>query len=518
MISLRDIALPRPLRSGGQQADRSAMATPAALWEENQHLQMRWNQLVGEQHRIKARLAEFIYQNQLEQEYLASKIRIVNAQLTEFTNALVATKHRVPSISDNSDIQLDENGDIKAASRERLIEALFDTVQDRKDYISMFLLTYRYFATTNEVITECLDHYNRVAPSVTTANCLAHIKAVNFLKKWVESFFDDFTENEEALGKCSRLIEAMSMTDTRLGPPFRIATALKNTFDKKNTAHKAGGEVKTMVASENTPSFSERPPASIPPKVANPQSVLDLDPQEVARQLTLIDYELCRAIRPKECLGLAWTKKDKLKRSPNLLAMIQGFNNVSRWVTYTLVTELNLKKRTKILSFFLSVLQYLKNEHNNFNAVFAIVGGFGNSAVHRLNKTFNALSENKLKILNEQKEFCDPTKSWANYRRAITEVNPPCVPFVGVYQTDLTFIEEGNPDKFSATGFINFKKCRMIAEVIVLIQQYQQKPYNLLKCQPVTDFLKKEFEAATKMEDKQMYERSLQAEPRQPQN
>ncbi len=37
--------------------------------------------------------------------------------------------------------------------------------------------------------------------------------------------------------------------------------------------------------------------------------------------------------------------------------------------------------------------------------------------------------------------------SWRNYRTALREANPPCVPYIGVYLQDLLFIEEGNPGK-----------------------------------------------------------------------
>jgi len=110
--------------------------------------------------------------------------------------------------------------------------------------------------------------------------------------------------------------------------------------------------------------------------------------------------------------------------------------------------------------------------------------------------------------------FSNPNKSWANYRKTIHEANPPCVPFVGVYQTDLTFIEDGNPDKFS-NGLINFKKCRLTASVIVEIQQYQQKPYNLNAVPVLIDYLTKEQEEAQAFDDKKLYDESLIAEPRQ---
>lgn len=106
-----------------------------------------------------------------------------------------------------------------------------------------------------------------------------------------------------------------------------------------------------------------------------------------------------------------------------------------------------------------------------------------------------------------------PEKSWANYRKTLHGVNPPCIPFIGVYQTDLTFIEDGNPSKFS-TGLINFKKCKLIASVISELQQYQQKPYNLNQVSSIYDHILKSQEAASLLDDKKLYELSLLAEPR----
>ena len=75
--------------------------------------------------------------------------------------------------------------------------------------------------------------------------------------------------------------------------------------------------------------FNQKAPVPILPKSLKKISLADLDPLELARQITDIESNLYRAIQPKECLNQAWNKADLKYRSPNIIAFIHRFNSVS---------------------------------------------------------------------------------------------------------------------------------------------------------------------------------------------
>ena len=49
-----------------------------------------------------------------------------------------------------------------------------------------------------------------------------------------------------------------------------------------------------------------------------------------------------------------------------------------------------------------------------------------------------------------------------NIRDALHRSDPPLIPFVGMYLTDLSNIEEANPDFTEDGGLLNFSKMRMV--------------------------------------------------------
>lgn len=115
--------------------------------------------------------------------------------------------------------------------------------------------------------------------------------------------------------------------------------------------------------------------------------------------------------------------------------------------------------------------------------------------------------------LAQIRKLMGANRNFTEYRLIVHSVNPPCIPFLGIYLQDLTFIEDGNPDFLRKShNLINFAKRHKAAEVIREIKQFQSFAYNFHSIPEFQSFIKYNLEQSHDVE--RLYERSLQIEPR----
>jgi son of sevenless-like protein len=249
-----------------------------------------------------------------------------------------------------------------------------------------------------------------------------------------------------------------------------------------------------------------------------PRSVTDLDPTEVANQLTLMDSRLFRAITPRELIGQEFAKKEN-SLAVNVRAMSTLSTQVTTWVTESILFEQDIKKRAALIKYFVKVGDRCLTLQN-YNSVFAIFSALNSSSIQRLKHTWKLVSNRTMMTFATLQRACDYTRNFAAYRARLKQAMPPCLPFMGVYLTDLTFIEDGNAKLKRCTTathvMINFSKYLKTVELLNEIQRFQVEPYPMNEVQHVRACLEYWLEnTKTGGDQEELYQLSLKVEPRE---
>jgi hypothetical protein len=93
----------------------------------------------------------------------------------------------------------------------------------------------------------------------------------------------------------------------------------------------------------------------IVPKSLKRFTLLDLDPLETARQLTLMEMNVFLKIQPIELMKQEWSKKNTASLAVNVRLMTAMSTKVTGWVICTILQEADVKRRANILKYFIKV-------------------------------------------------------------------------------------------------------------------------------------------------------------------
>lgn len=88
----------------------------------------------------------------------------------------------------------------------------------------------------------------------------------------------------------------------------------------------------------------------------------------------------------------------------------------------------------------------------------------------------------------------------------------PLIPFLGMYLTDLTYAEEGNP--VFMNGKINFTRNIIVAGIINELLNYQRVAHTIAPAMPVLQYLDVQL-SADPLSDNDAYAISMQYDARQ---
>ncbi|XP_047557215.1 rap guanine nucleotide exchange factor 1 isoform X11 [Lutra lutra] len=378
----------------------------------------------------------------------------------------------------------DDGPDVRGGSGDILLVHATET--DRKDlvlYCEAFLTTYRTFITPEELIKKLQYRYEKFSPFADTFKKRVSKNTFFVLVRVVDELcLVELTE--EILKLLMELVFRLVCSGE-----LSLARVLrKNILDKVD-------QKKLLRCANSDQPLAARGVA------ARPGTLHDFHSHEIAEQLTLLDAELFYKIEIPEVL--LWAKEQNEEKSPNLTQFTEHFNNMSYWVRSIIMLQEKAQDRERLLLKFIKIMKHLR-KLNNFNSYLAILSALDSAPIRRLEwqkQTSEGLAE-----------YCtliDSSSSFRAYRAALSEVEPPCIPYLGLILQDLTFVHLGNPDYID--GKVNFSKRWQQFNILDSMRCFQQAHYDIRRNDDIINFFN---DFSDHLAEEALWELSLKIKPR----
>ena len=236
--------------------------------------------------------------------------------------------------------------------------------------------------------------------------------------------------------------------------------------------------------------------------------LLQTPADHVAKQITLLDFAAFKKIQEPELRGCAWTKKDKFAAAPNVVDFTRRFNHLSFWVTREVLHAGTLNERALLLGYFVKLAKQLK-EHNNLHGALAVVSALRSAPIHRLTKTWQRIKTKRSDQYLSIRNFLSEQDNYNLLRDHVKLAKLPCIPYLGIYLTDLVHLH-------TAAGDDKSVKQAETEQIIQDMMKFKGSQYDYAEDPDVTEYLlsinyKDEL---TKMIEDEHYRLSLQLQPR----
>ncbi|KPM39139.1 hypothetical protein AK830_g7437 [Neonectria ditissima] len=437
------------------------------------------------------------------------------------------------------ELMFNKEGLVTGGSLQALVERL-TTHESTPDamFVSTFYLTFRLFCAPVRLAEALIERFDYVNESTHMAGPV-RLRVYNAFKGWLESHWRDETDREA-------LSLIMPFSEIKLGSV--LPSAGRRLLELAQRVSGEGSLVPRLVSSmgKTNTSIAQYVPADTPlpqPTVSKAQTnllatfkngasaptILDFDSLELARQLTIKQMNIFCSILPEELLGSQWMKKGGVA-APNVKAMSSLSTDLSNLVAETILQQVEIKKRAAVIKQWIKIAHQCLELHN-YDGLMAIICSLNSSTISRLRKTWDMVSAKRKEMLRNLQALVEPSQNNKVLRTRLHDHVPPCLPFLGMYLTDLTFVDIGNPatkqmslgndsedDGNNGITVINFDKHTRTAKIIGELQRFQI-PYRLIEVPDMQDWMSAQIQRVREGDQGNVqvsyYRKSLLLEPRE---
>ncbi|KAJ4942126.1 hypothetical protein JOQ06_011994 [Pogonophryne albipinna] len=430
---------------------------------------------------------------------------------------------------------------IKAGTLERLVEYMVSAFRGKDStYVTIFLCTYRSFASTRQVLDLLLNRYAKLQnfPAATAHRVSQDDRTElrntvsSILGAWLDQYSEDFW-TPPTYDCLHQLMSYLRLHFPGSDLERRARNLLAHFHRRQQCEPDPEGEhIGCPFATQEESGFEDELPAF---------SFLCFDPIMVAEQFTLMDADLFKKVVSYHCLGGIWSQRDKKGKehlAPTIRATVAQFNSVTNCVITTCLSNPVLKpnQRARLLERWIDVARECRIL-KNFSSLRAILSALQCNAIHRLKRTWEEVSRESFRTFRELSEIFSDDNNYSLSREllvkegtskfATLETNPKraqrrqqqqrelgvmqgTIPYLGTFLTDLVMMDTAMKD-YTEGGLINFEKRRKEFEVIAQIKLLQLASNNYSFTQD--SHFREWFAGVEKLSEAESYNLSCEIEP-----
>lgn len=270
-----------------------------------------------------------------------------------------------------------------AASFNVLVERLTSPFEVSPNFLPAFLVTYQSFTTPEALFNKLIQRFN-IPKHLVTDNMQTEVQKAVFkvLRHWVEDHFSHF--DNKLLARLELFIRNLPLSSPIAKNAQLVSMMIRKHQNKKG--------VDAM-----DPNKMPAPKIKMETIFSSTLSFFDIDEEEIARQMTIKEWQLFSKIQSQELLNQAWDKTKLQHRAPNVLKMLDHFKKMSLWISSLICLGATTYDRKHRFKMVIKLCDSLRNL-GNFNTLNAVLLGLQNIAVRRMKESMDKLGSSSTKV------------------------------------------------------------------------------------------------------------------------
>lgn len=212
--------------------------------------------------------------------------------------------------------------------------------------MTTFITTYQSFTTPWMVVEKLSERYKGPPDGSLSSQELLKIKlrVCVVLNYWISKQFRDF--DDEVIDKLNKFLQMIKNDPQKEMQEMgnRLSGEFTKQIEKRNNSKK----IQKIDNAEITELMNSLSPSVL---------FMQFNDQEVAKQLTTIEFRIFSKIKPSELLRQAWNKPELQYRSPHVTRLIARANKMSFFVASTILWHSKVQERIRAIEKFIRIAE-----------------------------------------------------------------------------------------------------------------------------------------------------------------